>query len=374
MAVRKLKHSWWVDLRANHTRYRKRSPENSKAGAEAYEATLRHKLARGESIDAVVPTTQQEQTFERFAWKWFEEYAVTNNKYSEIRMKKSILRSSLVPFFGKLPISQITTHHIEQYKALCLKEDVARKTVNNRLAVLGKCISTAYEWHKLPGSPPKIVWLKCPPPKTNFLSADECALLLSKSEGVIREMILTALRTGMRQGELKGLQWSSINWENRSITVRHSLCDYTHELGSPKSNHERTVPMDTDVYEALFKRKKDTGYVFLDEKKRPFESHSLEKELREVRYKAGLRPIGWHTLRHSFASLLAMKSVPLHVVQKLLGHSTIATTMRYAHVAPTEFRTAIDMLNPRNEFNSSVGQPVGNKWLEMQRVESEKHL
>ena len=61
----------------------------------------------------------------------------------------------------------------------------------------------------------------------DYLSPDECELLLANANGVIREMLLTALRTGMRQGELKGLQWSSIDWQNRSITVRDSLCDYT---------------------------------------------------------------------------------------------------------------------------------------------------
>ena len=56
----------------------------------------------------------------------------------------------------------------------------------------------------------------------DYLSPDECELLLAHADGVIREMLLTALRTGMRQGELKGLQWSSIDWQNRSITVRDS--------------------------------------------------------------------------------------------------------------------------------------------------------
>lgn len=367
-----MKGSWWADFRFNHTRYRKRSPQNSRSGALAYEALLRHKLARGESVDAPVHAEQQGQTLEQFAPKWLDEYAAPNNKHSELRMKQSHMRSSLIPFFGKLPVGEITAHHIEQFKVYEQKQGMSNKTINNKLAVLSKCLSTAYDWLKLPGTPPKVVWLKCPPSKTNYLSADECALLLSKSEGVIGEMILTALRTGMRQGELKGLQWSSIDWENRTITVRHSLCDYTRQLGSPKSNKIRTIPMDTDVYEALFKRKKETGYVFLDSKKRPFESHGLEKELREVRYKAGLRPIGWHTLRHSFATLLAIKGVPLHLVQKLLGHSSISTTMRYAHGALPELRLAIDVLNPNNLLNNGVGQQAVNQWVETQKLNSEK--
>jgi len=65
MAVRKIKISWWVDFWADHIRYRKRSPENTKAGAEAYEAHMRQKLARGEMISKATQISQQAQTFER---------------------------------------------------------------------------------------------------------------------------------------------------------------------------------------------------------------------------------------------------------------------------------------------------------------------
>jgi integrase len=365
MVVRKIKNAWWVDFRTDYIRYRKRSPENTKSGAEAYEVTLRQRLARGESIGKV-PNAERQTTFEEFACQWFEEYVVPNNKFSEQRNKRHILHASLIPFFGKLPIGRITHHHIEQYKALMLKRDNKQKTTNNRLTVLSKCLATAYDWLELPGSPPKITWLKCPPSRTDYLSADECGLLLSHADGVIREMILTALRTGMRQGELKGLQWSSIDWQSRSITVRHSRCDYTRKLDSPKSNRERHIPMDIDVYGMLFKRKRDTGYVFLNEYEhnQPFNAKYLERRLDETCKRAGLRHIGWHTLRHTFASHLAMKGVPLNAVQALLGHSVITTTMRYAHLAPSTLRAAIDMLNPKTALGANFGQPVGNQWIE----------
>ena len=296
MVVQIIKGSWWVDFRADHTRYRKRSPENSRAGAKDYEAVLRQKLARGESIDVEVRPTQQDQRFEQFAQQWLDEYVVPNNKPSEQKTKKYILNSSLIPFLGSKPVGKITTHDVERYKAHALKEGVARKTINNRLTVLRKCMTTAYDWLELPGTPPKFVWLKCPPHAMDYLSPDECELLLAHADGAIRQMLLTALRTGMRQGELKGLQWSSIDWQNESITVRHSLCDYTKELGSTKGNRARHIPMDIDVYEMLSKRKKSTGYVFLDADDRPFNCFRLSGRLAKVCKKAGLRRIGWHAL------------------------------------------------------------------------------
>ena len=146
MAVRIIKGSWWVDFRAGHTRYRKRSPENSCAGAKDYEATLRQKLARGEFIEVAERATPQDQVFGQFAWQWFDQYVVPNNKPSEQKTKKYILSASLVPFFGKMRLGKITTHDIERYKAHALKENVSRKTINNRLTVFRKCMTTAYDW------------------------------------------------------------------------------------------------------------------------------------------------------------------------------------------------------------------------------------
>ena len=370
MAARKIGNRWHADFRVEYKRYRKPSPENTKAAAEAYEAILRQKLARGEPIDRV-PDIERQQTFGEFAWQWFDEYVVPNNKPSEQRNKRHILRASLVPFFGKLNVAQVTGQNIEQYKVLMLKSGISRKTINNLLMVLSKCLKTAYEWLGLSGLPPKINWLKCPPPKIDYLSPDECELLSTYSNGVIREMILTALRTGMRQGELKGLQWSSIDWQRRSITVRHSRNDYTKQLESPKSNRERHIPIDLDVYTTLFNRKKSTGYVFTDADNEPLKGKYLEEHLNAVCKKAGLRKIGWHTLRHTFASHLATMGVPLNAVQALLGHSNITTTMRYAHLAPSQLRKAIDMLNPKTAFSTEFGQPVGNQWVEAIQRETE---
>src|SRR5215813_9455390 len=119
MAVRKIKGSWWVDFRANHKRHRKRSPENSKVGAEAFEAVLRQKMARGEPLEVEKPK-QRGQTFAEFVPNWLEDYVEPNNKYSEQLAKKYVLSSSLIPYFGSKPIEQIKAHDTERYKALQL--------------------------------------------------------------------------------------------------------------------------------------------------------------------------------------------------------------------------------------------------------------
>jgi integrase len=326
-------------------------------------------LARGESIERVAK--QEEATFEQFAQKWLEGYVVPNNKHSEQRSKKYVLDGALVPFFGKIPVGRITSYHIEQFKAHMIKErGITNKTIKNYLTVLNKCLGTAYEWLELEGAPPKIKWPKCAPGRTDYLSPDECEALLFHSDGVVYELVLTALRTGMRQGELKGLQWSSIDWENQSVVVRHSRDDRMKMLVPPKSNRVRHIPLDVDVYEALYKRKKSIGYVFLDSDGEPFDYHRMERRLSKACADTGLRKIGWHTLRHTFASHLAMRGVPLRTVQELMGHSNITTTMRYSHVAPSSLRTAIDMLNPKRMLQADFGHYLGTEWIEAQRQDA----
>lgn len=329
---------------------------------------MRQKLARGESIDQVEQNVERQQTFEQFARGWLTEYVAPNLKPSQQRNVGYILSGVLIPYFGKLRLSYITARVIEQYKAAKRNEGLTNKTIKNHLSVLNRCLASACEWQELKGAPPKIKWPKCDPTEMDFLSYDECELLLSKAEGIDYEMILTVVRSGLRQGELKGLQWSSIDWENRSLAVRHSLDDNARILVAPKSNRIRHIPMDTDVYEMLYCRRKNTGYVFTDANGRAFTHKLLTRHLRRVCERAGLRRIGWHTLRHTFASHLVMKGVPITVVKELMGHSDVKTTMRYAHLAPSMLRTAIDMLSPKQAVKLDFGQPVGSEWTRAQQA------
>ncbi|GGI29830.1 hypothetical protein GCM10010987_56420 [Bradyrhizobium guangdongense] len=88
--------------------------------------------------------------------------------------------------------------------------------------------------------------------------------------------------------------------------------------------------------------------------------------IRRLCKRAEFRIIGWHTLRHTFASHLAIRGVPLPVIKELMGHASITTTMRYAHVAPSALRTAIEILNPKMLTVADFGQPAGNEWQQAQ--------
>lgn len=338
MGVRKRHNKWWVDFSFAGARYRKPSPENSRAGASAYEAVLKQRLARGEPADK--PEIRK-KGFQNFMSDWFQTYVKTNNKHSEIATKESILRVHLLPFFKRRDVGDITSLDIEKYKALKLEEGLNPKTINNHLAVLRTSLRCATEWHLIEASP-AIKRLKPPPQKYDFLTIDECGHLIASAEGIWRDMIVVALETGLRFGELAALSWDNLDMQRKEMTIRQAFSRGV--LGSPKNNRTRRIPMTNSVVEILEKTKQRRGYVFTMEGK-PVRQVACIKKLHRICKKAGLRNIGWHVLRHTFASHLAQSGANLVAVQSLLGHSDIRTTMRYAHINDEVLRTAINVLN-----------------------------
>jgi integrase len=368
MSARKMGLSWWVDFRFNGERYRKKSPDNSKAGTQAYEATLRQRLSRGEPIEPDGAYKKATLTFEEFAPEWFETYVKSNCKHSEVLTKQGILKWHLVPWFGKTTLSKIDTLIIEQYKAEKIKIGLSPKTVNNHLAALSKSLHCAHDWGRMASEPPKIKRLKTGGHRIDFLTPIESRQLTQdRSEPMWNCMILVALRTGMRLGELLGLEWSDIDWERRIITVRQSLVRGV--MGTPKSGKIRHIPISDDAYEALGELRRVHGRVF---HKAGESTHRVAANaLHRICKRTGVRKAGWNLLRHTFASHLAMEGVPIPVVQQLLGHSTIVMTMRYAHLSPSKLSEAVTVFEALEKREmEKYGQQVGNAIIKRSISES----
>ena len=346
MTQRKIGKSWWVDITDDHVRYRKKSPDNSKAGAQAYEAHIRRKLAEGVSVPRSLQQRKQSQPFNEFAHFWFKTYVLVNNKPSEIVRKKSVLNKKLIPFFGKIPLNQITTLQVEQYKAQKADEGFVNQSINSQLHVLGKCLRCAQEWLELEKIP-KMQILKVPPYENDFLTEEECGMLLAQMHGLWHDITFIALKTGLRIEELRGLRWQDIQWNNRTLTVNHAWCNIAKGLLSPKGNKGRSIPLTSDVHTLLSVRRQETGFVFADEHGGVFSDYRLNHEIAMACQRAGLRKISCHVLRHTYASHLALKGAPLGVVQRLLGHSNIQITMRYAHLSKSSMRNSMDLLEER---------------------------
>lgn len=342
MPQRKIGKAWWVDITHDKKRYRKKSPHNSKAGAQAFEATLRKKLAEGATLEDSKKREKQTQPFEVFAWFWFRTHVQVHNKPSMIAKVRSILSNKLIPFFGSTALDRITTLHVERYKAKIAATGVSNKTINNELSVLSKCLRDAKQWLDL-DSIPNIVVLKTPPSKYDFLSERECDLLLRQLSGVWFEIVYVALKTGLRRGELQGLRWQDISLDAKTLTVQHSWCSVKYSLLSPKGNKARTIPLAEDVVEILRRREEKEGFVFAVDDF-VFQPVTLGQQLSNACEQAGIRKITCHVLRHSYASQLALNGAPIAMIQRLLGHTDIKVTMRYAHLSQESVNEAVQYM------------------------------
>lgn len=195
-----------------------------------------------------------------------------------------------------------------------------------------------------PGHPPP----PRPPRAFRFLRDDEAGALVAAAErGPWRTMILAALKTGLRYSELAGLRWEDIDLAGRVLLVRRGKV--LGRIDSPKNGRTRHVPITSDVAAALAALPRTTGVVFDQVDTYRQASRAIERFSKA----AGLVPVGWHTLRHTFASKLVAAGVPIRAVQDLLGHASIQMTMRYAHLGPQELRAAMNVLEP---------EKMGNTW------------
>jgi len=287
-----------------------------------------------------------------------EVYVAANNKLSERRMKASILNHHLLPFFGKVTLDRIGAEDIERYKALKLDEGLAPKTINNQLTVLGRCLRSAVEWGKI-AHVPKVKLMKAYSRRIDFLTEGEgMQLIAASTTPSVHLMVFTALRTGLRLGELLALSWGDIDFEGNVLTVQRSWV--RREMTTTKSHRIRHVPLANDLRCLLEAARRGKGFVFPGISEQPWSTDGAARELTRLCMRAGIRKVGWHILRHTFASHLAMKGISLRVIQQLLGHSTIAMTERYAHLTSASMHDAIRVLEPVLE---TFGHPAGNAAL-----------
>lgn len=302
---------------------------------------------------------QEAPTVNEFV-KSYLEISTLKNKPSSIKAKESLLRMHLLPRVGQLKLDQVTYAVIED-----LKVDLAKTPLSNftrkckqkpkNETVLRRMLSIARK-RGLIVAVPEVEWLRAPLPEFDFLDFEESQRLLDASDGEWRTMILVALRTGLRFGELLALRWQDVDLVAGRIVVRQNWV--LGQIGTPKSGHAREIPLGEEVLKALKSHRHLRGpLVFCTMASEVFTVGEPRYWLTRFCRKAGLREIGWHTLRHTFASHLAMRGAPLKAIQELLGHATIQMTMRYAHLAPEVARDAVRLLDTNEGRGKTVAKP-----------------
>lgn len=288
-------------------------------------------------------------TFREFVETQWQPNLFPTFKYSTSRGYTYLLRKHLFPYFGEFKLSEITRQVVQTFVAQ-VGQRLSPKSVALAKNCLSKVFSTAIEWGYVEQNPAMGVRLPARISKREpiALTPDQIQRLISELREPCKSMVLIAVLTGLRRGELFALRWSAVDFERKLIHVRESV--YDGHFGSPKTRSSfRKIPM-SEVLDQLFVRLKGKNaapedLVFASKSgKTPLRPENVLKRIIHPACKRlGLPKVGWHDLRHTSATLLH-EHEPLLVAQAILGHSDIQTTAGYTHVRAGWQRDAIKRL------------------------------
>jgi integrase len=271
----------------------------------------------------------------------------------------------LTPALGRLPLAKLTPQHVQKFMNEKLAAGLSARTVQYLRAVLRRALSQALRWNLVARNVATLV--DAPKTKRNavrVMSPDEVSLFLEAAKGQRFEpLLIVAISTGLRQGELLGLRWVDVDLPTSVIHVRHGIQRLNGRLTltEPKTERSRrTLRLPQIAIRALQMQRarqneerlgaggrwNDLGFVFATSIGTPLDARNLTRHFARVLTRAGLPRLRFHSLRHSCASLLLTQHVPARAVMELLGHSEIRLTMdTYSHVMPqlmTEAANAMD--------------------------------
>lgn len=250
------------------------------------------------------------------------------------KMRDEHTVKQLLPVFGSLMLSEITSELVSDYRYERLKK-VKPATVYQELSLMRRMYNVARrEWKWLRDNP--IADLSFSVGNKNardrWLTPKEEKKLLecATNPSWLRNLVIMALHTGMRRGEILNLKWQDIDSSRRLITIQKS-----------KNGEKRSIPMSRTLHDTLscIKVRDISGKVF------PIAVRSLRAAFDSTLERAQIENFHFHDLRHTFATRLVQNGVDLYKVKELLGHKTITMTMRYAHHYPESLRSSVEVLD-----------------------------
>ena len=335
MAIYQRGKNWYIDFTFHGQRIREMAGPSRKL-AETVLAKRKTEIAENRFLD--VRKELPPVKFYDFAREYLQ-WAKANKKPSSF-IRDLFLMRQLNKEFETKNIHDITAWQVEKYKAR-RKEEIKPDSVNRGLALLKHMYTKAIERGKVKESPTKQVkLLKGAVMRVRFLMPGEIRVLLSNCAGHLKPIVTVALNTGMRKGGLLGLRWDQVNLEQGII----SLLD-------TKNHERRDLPMNETVETTLraLKAEHQGEYIFCNEcgERRDNVRRSFETALR----RSGIEDFRFHDLRHTFASNLVMQGVDLMTIKELMGHKTLAMTLRYSQLAPGHKMKAVNILDQTLSLN-----------------------
>lgn len=318
--------AWWIDYRANSRRHRKRIGL-SKSVAEAALNKVLVEIAENKYLDI---KREPRVKFEDFA----KEYLETHSKGKKSYYTDEKIVGLLNRYFGNKYLHEVKSIDVLRFKNE-RAEQVKHGTVNRSLTVLKSMYNRAIEWGRAIENPCRNVKnFKENNQRDRYLTEEEEVKLLTNCNKYFKIIVIVALHTGMRKGEILRLKWKDIDIEHKFIS-----------LYDTKNGEGRKVAMNQTVLNIIstIPKHPKSGYVFCNKLGEPY--GDIKKSFLSAVQKAGIINFHFHDLRHTFASRLVMAGVDLNTVRELLGHKSLEMTLRYSHLSPNHKMQAVSVLD-----------------------------
>jgi integrase len=336
-----------VDLRhpATGERIRVRVPagEQSPRRAAAFERRVLATMLAGEDPRRRQPTRGATKPVPTLA-AFFPDFIAfqgssANKRPNRPRTLRELQRTFdlyIAPTLGSTRVDAVTTQVVDQLAAQLAARGLGRATIGNALGALRRVLNVAKRW----GHVDELPQIDASKPKPDALDPNDW-LTLAEADRLVahaghwRRVVLLAIRTGLRIGELQALRWRDVDLDARRVHVRRSWSEHAGEFGPPKSGRARELPLAPDAAAALGLPGDPDELLFASANGRPLNPTCLARGLRRAATRAKLgKHVHPHMLRHSFASHCVAAGIPTRVVMSWGGWESEAMLARYAHLAP----------------------------------------
>ena len=320
--------TWWIRFQHNGTRVQRSSGKSRKADALRFLAKAMEEERQ-----------RQEQGFTKVR------FSVLCERYTELHLPvlKPRTRANYVTHLAAIKahfgedryIDEVRKAHVAAFVSELKKGGLKTPTIRRYLATMSSAFSFAERSGWIIQNPILHLDKKAIPeaqPRTRFLSRDEYRRLLGASSSHLRPLIEMAVETGMRLEELLSLKWEQVDLDRREV-----------RLVLTKSMRPRTVPLSDKAVAVLVAGTRDhraSPYVFINSATGE-RYRTIQRAFRTVCRRAGLEDLRFHDLRHTFASWAVQSGVDLYPLSRILGHSTLQMTTRYAHLSTSHLHQVI---------------------------------
>jgi len=327
---------WWMRFTFNGRQIRRPTETADKKLAERIHNKVMGQIAEGKWFEK---QPGSDKTVRELLDKYVKEHSA-HNKSQKTHERDQGLAKIINGYFGDYKLTALNPKDIADFKIKRRDEGRAPGTVNRELCLLSHAFNLAIkEWEWLDFNPvSRVSRERVNNQIERWLTFDEQEKLLAVSPLWLREIIIFALNTGWRRGEVLALTWDKVDLFKKTLTILEQ-----------KNKGKDTQPFNEQVLEVLKARYKIrsivSNLVFFDSEGKEYDGRHVLKVFKRTVKLAKIADCRVHDLRHTFATRLVQAGVDLYKVQKLLRHKSPIMTQRYAHHYSESLRDGVDTLD-----------------------------